>query len=107
MRIDLLLVRLRLARSRTIAQRWVAEGHIRRNGARVTSVAQGIAIGDVLTLPVGHRVKVIAVQALPQRRGPPEEAQSHYRVLDAPGTIAIAGSTSRPAAGEPEGQSLP
>ena len=35
MRIDKLLWYLRLAKTRSIAQRLVAEGHIRRNGARV------------------------------------------------------------------------
>ena len=36
MRLDLLLVRLRFAKSRSIAQRWIEDGHMRRNGARVT-----------------------------------------------------------------------
>ncbi|MCB2066167.1 MAG: RNA-binding S4 domain-containing protein [Erythrobacter sp.] len=107
MRLDLLLVRLRFARSRAIAQRWVAEGHIRRNSVRVTAASQAVAAGDVLTLPTSHGVRVIAVDALPERRGPPAEARSHYRELDAPGMIAIANQPSSPEMGEPEGHELP
>lgn len=81
MRLDLLLCRLRFARSRSIAQSWIAEGHIRCNGLRVRSAAQAISEGDVLTLPVGADVRVIAVERLPERRGPAEEARGHYRDL--------------------------
>lgn len=80
MRLDLLLCRLRFARSRTVAQRWIAEGHIRCNSARVVRIDHAIAEGDVLTLPIGRKVKVIVMDSLPQRRGPAAEAQSHYRV---------------------------
>ncbi|WAT17213.1 S4 domain-containing protein [Aurantiacibacter sp. MUD11] len=107
MRLDLLLVRLRFSKSRAVAQRWIAEGHIRCNGLRVTSAAHAVDSGDVLTLPIGKGVQVIAVDSLPERRGPAAEAQSHYRVLDASRTIAIAGAQSRPTASEQEGPSLP
>ena len=83
MRLDSLLFRLRLAKSRTAAQRWIAEGHIRRNGARVTAQDQPVAPGDVLTLPLARKVLVIELVALPTRRGPAKEAQACYRPLDA------------------------
>lgn len=82
MRIDRLLWFLRLARSRTLAQRLVEGGHIRRNGQRVERLAQPVAPGDVLTLPLGGGVRVIELLALPTRRGPAPEAQACYRVLD-------------------------
>jgi ribosome-associated heat shock protein Hsp15 len=80
MRIDRLLFTLRFAKSRTLAQRWIAEGHIRRNGVRVVRQDLEVAIGDVLTLPLRSRVLVIE---LPARRGPPAEARVCYRALDA------------------------
>ena len=83
LRLDLLLVRLRFARSRSPAQRWIDEGHIRCNGRRVVRVGEPIGTGDVLTLPVGRGVLVIRICALPDRRGPPCEAQSCYESLDA------------------------
>ena len=91
MRIDRLLHALRFARSRTLAQRWISEAHIRRNGARVTRQDQPVAIGDVLTLPLRSQVLVIELTALPARRGPPAEARACYRPLDGGGAKGIAG----------------
>jgi ribosome-associated heat shock protein Hsp15 len=91
MRIDRLLHALRFARSRTLAQRWIAEAHIRRNGERVTRQDLEVAVGDVLTLPLRSKVLVIELLALPVRRGPPGEARACYRPLDAVGANGIAG----------------
>ena len=81
LRIDLLLCRLRFAKSRSVAHRWIDEGHIRVNGTRVTHDHHCVRPGDVLTLPVGDRVRVIALDTLPDRRGPASEARGHYRDL--------------------------
>ena len=89
-RIDRLLFNLRLAKSRTLAQRWIAEGHIRRNGEHVVRQDQPVAIGDVLTLPVQRSVLVIELLALPARRGPASEARACYRPLDGGGAKRIA-----------------
>ena len=90
MRIDRLLFCLRFAKSRTLAQRWIAEGHIRCNGERVLGQDQPVAIGDVLTLPLKREVLVIELIALPARRGPASEARQCYRPLDAGGAKRIA-----------------
>ena len=82
MRIDRLLFRLRFVRTRGAAQRLVEEGHIRRNGERVLRPSRDIAVGDVLTLPLGKTVRLIEVLALPERRGPPREVQGCYREID-------------------------
>jgi ribosome-associated heat shock protein Hsp15 len=79
MRLDRLLWFLRLAKTRGAAQRWIAEGHIRRNGERVTRLDQPVAIGDVLTLPLRSRVLPIEILALPTRRGPAAEASASNR----------------------------
>ena len=99
MRLDRLLFTLRFAKSRTLAQRWIAEGHIRRNGERVTRQDLEVAVGDVLTLPLRSRVLVIELLALPARRGPPADARACYRALDAGGANGIAGgeATHEPA----------
>ena len=91
---------MRFAKSRTLAQRWIAENHIRRNGERVTRQDQPVAVGDVLTLPLKRAVLVIELLALPTRRGPPGEARACYRPLDAGGAKRIAG-------GEAEGAQMP
>ena len=95
MRLDKLLFNLRFARSRSLAQRWIGAGHMRRNGARVTRHDQPVAPGDVLTLPLTSRVLVIEILALPPRRGPPSQARSCYRPLDAHGPNGIAGDQAQ------------
>ena len=84
MRIDQLLWFLRLAKTRTLAQAWVGEGHVRCNGRRVERMHHAISPGDVITLPLYGQVAVVEVLALPTRRGPPSEAQECYRRLDVP-----------------------
>ena len=83
MRIDKLLWFLRFAKTRSAAQALVAAGHIRLGGNRVERTAQPVQVADVLVLPLAQGVIVIELITLPTRRGPPAEAQSCYRVLDA------------------------
>lgn len=82
MRIDRLLCNLRFLRTRTLAASLVRAGHLRRNGTRVTRPSQDIAIGDILTIPMGAGVRLVEVLALPERRGSAPAAQACYRVLD-------------------------
>ena len=108
LRLDRLLVYLRFCRSRTLARTWVEEGHFRRNGVRVLAADQCVYPGDVLTMPRRSGVLVIEISGLPERRGSPEAAQAHYRVLDPARPIAIAGGTDRPAGGrKQEGPAAP
>ncbi|MCA9974691.1 MAG: flippase-like domain-containing protein, partial [Anaerolineales bacterium] len=73
------------------AGRSLAEsGQVRCNGLRVTRASHALRPGDVLTFPVPAGVRVVEVLALPDRRGPPAEARSHYRELDQSGETAIA-----------------
>ena len=92
MRIDTLLCRLRFVKTRGRAQRLIDEGHIRCNGTRVVGRDLSVGAGDVLTLPLGTRVQVVRIDALPDRRGPPGEAQSCYTCLDRAAPLAIAGA---------------
>ena len=103
-RIDKLLWYLRWAKTRSLAQDVVSMGHIRRNGSRIERCSASVAVGDILVLPPiswpgregGSGVRVIEILSLPQRRGPPCEAQSHYRAfdetLDEMGVLPIAAS---------------
>ncbi len=102
MRIDKVLWFLRFSGSRSLAQDWVAGGHIRLNGRRIERASADVKSGDVLVLPLRNGVKVIEVVDLPNRRGPAVEAQACYRVLDDPGATPLA----RPSR-EPEGRNSP
>ena len=99
MRLDRLLWFLRFAKSRSLAQRWIAEGHIRRNGERVLRQDQAIAVGDILTLPLRSRVLPIEILVLPTRRGPAAEAGACYRALDERDSMAIADRQTAPEKG--------
>ena len=119
MRLDVLLFRLRFARSRGAAQRWIGEGHIRRNSERVTRNDQVVVQGDVLTLPIGRGVQIVRIERLPDRRGPASEAQACYAelrrrregdgadafesALDPRNSIAIAGDEAGPSGISEEG----
>ncbi|MFM9935694.1 MAG: RNA-binding S4 domain-containing protein [Novosphingobium sp.] len=96
LRIDKLLWFLRFAGSRSLAQEWVAEGHIRLNGRRIERASAAVRCGDVLVLPMRSGVRVIAVAHLPGRRGPVEEASGCYVVLDAAGAPPLARPESEP-----------
>ena len=81
LRIDRLLVYLRLARTRSAAQALI-EGHaLRRNRKHVLRASEQARIGDILTIALGQRVQVIELLTLPDRRGPPSLARSHYREI--------------------------
>ncbi|MBL0769094.1 RNA-binding S4 domain-containing protein [Sphingopyxis sp. DHUNG17] len=88
-RLDKLLWYLRFARSRSIAQAMIAAGHIRLEGRRITRASAPVRAGETLVLPVGERVEVIRLVALPRRRGPAPEAHACYIRLD-PGATAAA-----------------
>lgn len=90
MRLDRLLVYLRLARTRSRACAFIEEGHIRLNGRHVRRAKEEIGIGDILVLPWGDGVRIIEILSLPDRRGPPGMARSHYRDLDRSAQSAIA-----------------
>ena len=90
MRIDKFLWFTRFTGSRSLAQGWVEDGHIRLNGRRIERCSADVRLGDVLVLPMRTRVMVVEVLALPHRRGPGPEAQACYRVLDGPGATPLA-----------------
>ena len=82
MRIDLFLHRIRLVKSRTLAQVLIEEGTTRIDGRRVMKPSDAVRIGSVIALPLRGQVRVIRVLALPPRRGPPIEARIAYEEID-------------------------
>ncbi len=82
-RIDRLLVYLRFARTRSAAQAMIEAHALRCNRKHVLRGAELARIGDVLTVAAGDKVRVIELTILPDRRGSPMQARSHYREVDA------------------------
>jgi ribosome-associated heat shock protein Hsp15 len=68
-RLDKWLVVARFARTRSLAQALIEEGHVRLEGKRVTDGARKLRPGDVLTLALPHATKVVRIKAAAERRG--------------------------------------
>ena len=83
-RLDRWLWFARFFKSRTLATRFVADGHLRLNAERVVKAHHMVRVADVLTFAQGTRVRVIRVAALGARRGPASEAQALYDDLQPP-----------------------
>ena len=81
MRIDRFLHCIRLVKSRTLAQSLVEAGYVRIDGKRVEKSSEEVRSGSIVALPLHDRVRVLRVLSLPQRRGPPSEARTHYEEL--------------------------
>lgn len=83
-RLDKWLWFARVIKSRTLAAGLVTEGRVRVNRERVVKPSQLVRPGDVVTVSVGPRVRVLEVVAPGERRGPATEAQGLYRDLTPP-----------------------
>ncbi len=81
LRIDKWLWHARVMKTRSLAARLVADGHVRLNGTRTDTPAKPVKVGDVLTIALERTVRVYRVLALGERRGPASEAQTLYEDL--------------------------
>ena len=81
MRLDLYLHRIRLVKSRTLAQALIETGYVRVDGRRIEKTSEQVHEGSVIALPLNDRIRVLKVLALPARRGPAREAQFYYQEL--------------------------
>ncbi len=94
-RLDKWLWCARVMRARTDCAELVAQGSIRINRQATGKPHAKLRIGDVLTIPVHGRVRVLRVVRLAARRGPATEAQLLYvDVSDASSTSCVAGDSS-------------
>jgi ribosome-associated heat shock protein Hsp15 len=81
LRLDKWLWHARFAKSRTLAAKICQSGRVRLNAERISKPHQMIRIGDVLTFPLGLRIRVVKIIDLGVRRGPAPEAQALYEDL--------------------------
>ena len=83
LRVDKWLWYARIFKARERAAAFVEAGHVRiahpgSDSKRVLKVSQTVKPGDVLTLTLPGRVRVLRVEGLGHRRGPPAEARMLY-----------------------------
>jgi ribosome-associated heat shock protein Hsp15 len=83
-RVDRFLWHARLVRTRTLAAKLAAAGHVRVNGKRIDAPGRGLKIGDVLTVAISRDVRVLKVIAFAERRGGSEVAGRLYEDLSPP-----------------------
>lgn len=77
-RLDKWLWFARVAKTRTLAARLVADGRVRVNRVRTTKPAHVVRIDDVITVSVPGGVRVLQILAAGVRRGPATEAATIY-----------------------------
>ena len=68
-------------KTRALAQSLAENGRIRIGGRLVDRAHAPVKVGDVLSFAQRGLVRVLRVEALPVRRGPPAEARSLYSEL--------------------------
>jgi ribosome-associated heat shock protein Hsp15 len=83
-RVDKWLWFVRVVKTRTLAAKLVADGGVRLNRQRIEKPSATVRPGDVLTIAVHDRVRILQVVAPGVRRGPAAEAQSLFEDLTPP-----------------------
>ncbi len=82
LRLDKFLWFARVVKTRALAQQLAETGRLRLGGRVIDRAHAPVRVGDVLSFAVHGRVRVIKVEALPARRGPPAEARALYTEVD-------------------------
>jgi ribosome-associated heat shock protein Hsp15 len=94
-RIDKWLWHARVVRTRSAAAALAGSGHVRINGARIDASSRPVRPGDVITIALDRRVRVLKVLGYAERRGSAEATRGLYEDLSPPQVPAGA----KPAAG--------
>lgn len=83
-RLDKWLWFARVAKTRTLATQLVESGKARVNRVKVNKASRSIRPGDVITLAIHGRIRVLKVLACGERRGCPTEAHELYEDMSPP-----------------------
>jgi ribosome-associated heat shock protein Hsp15 len=78
-RLDKWLWIARVVKTREAAQGLVEAGHVRINGQKTLKPGHAVKPGDVLTIVLNARVRVLHIAETGGRRGPAEAARLLYR----------------------------
>jgi ribosome-associated heat shock protein Hsp15 len=82
-RLDRWIWHARIVKTRTLAASLVEEGRVRVNGARAGQPAHTVKPGDVVTIALPARVRILKVTGILPRRGDAGAAQHTYQVIEA------------------------
>ncbi len=78
LRLDKFLWFARIVKTRSAAQALAEKGRIRIGGRVIDRAHAPVRVGDVLSFAQRGEVRVLRVEALPERRGPPAAARLSY-----------------------------
>jgi ribosome-associated heat shock protein Hsp15 len=78
LRLDKFLWFARIVKTRALAQALAEQGRIRIGGRLIDRAHAPVRVGDVLSFAQRGLVRVLKIEALPARRGPPAEARTLY-----------------------------
>lgn len=95
-RIDRWLWHARVVRTRALAASLAESGQVRVNGQRINAPSRAIRIGDVLTIALPARIRVLRVQGFASRRGGAEDARRLFEELSPPLPIRAEGAPPGP-----------
>lgn len=80
-RIDKWLWYARVVKTRTLAAKCVTGGNVRVNREKTTNASAKVKPGDVLTIAINERVRILEIVQVGSRRGPATEALTLYNDL--------------------------
>lgn len=80
-RIDRWLWHARLVRTRSDAAALAGAGYVRVNGMRIDAPGRMVRAGDVITVALDRRVRVVKVRGFRERRGPAGTGETLYEEL--------------------------
>ena len=89
MRVDRFLWFARLAKTRCMAQTIANKGTLRIDGRRIDRAHATVRIGSVIAWPWNGAVRIVRVEALPDRRGPASEAATLYTAIETGAANAV------------------
>lgn len=89
MRVDRFLWFARLAKTRSMAQTIANKGTLRIDGRRIDRAHATVRIGSVIAWPWNGAVRIVRVEALPDRRGPASEAATLYTAIETGAANAV------------------
>lgn len=78
LRLDKFLWFARIVKTRALAQQLAEGGRIRIHGRVIDRAHAPVRPGDVLSFALRGEVRVLRIESLPRRRGPPGEARILY-----------------------------
>ena len=91
LRLDKFLWFARIVKTRALAQALAEQGRIRIAGRVADRAHAPVRVGDVLSFAQRGAVRVLQIDALPTRRGPPAEARALYTEVPAQPLTSQAG----------------